>query len=42
MHDMVDDHLRSLFSKHPGVNLIIKDIERSVANGAMPAVAAVQ
>jgi LAO/AO transport system kinase len=42
VHDMVDDHLRSLFAKHPGVNRIIKDIERSVANGAMPAVAAVQ
>ena len=42
VHDMVDDHLRSLFAKHPGVNRIIKDIDRSVANGAMPAVAAVQ
>ncbi|MGD9948652.1 MAG: methylmalonyl Co-A mutase-associated GTPase MeaB [Desulfobulbus sp.] len=42
VHDMVDDHLRSLFAKHPGVNRIIKDIERSVGNGVLPAVAAVQ
>jgi LAO/AO transport system kinase len=42
VHDMVDDHLRSLFAKHPGVNRIIKDIERSVAGGSLPAVAAVQ
>ncbi len=42
VHDMVDDHLRSLFAKHPGVNRIIKDIERSVAGGVLPAVAAVQ
>lgn len=42
VHDMVNDHLRSLFSKHPGVNKIIKDVERNVANGTMPAVAAVQ
>lgn len=42
VHDMVDDHLRSLFAKHPGVNRIIKDVERSVADGVLPAVAAVQ
>ncbi len=42
VHNMVDDHLRSLFAKHLGVNRIIKDIERSVANGTLPAVAAVQ
>ncbi|WP_448874623.1 methylmalonyl Co-A mutase-associated GTPase MeaB [Desulfobulbus propionicus] len=42
VHEMVDDHLRSLFAKHPGVNRIVKDIERSVANGVLPAVAAVQ
>ncbi|MGE4559178.1 MAG: methylmalonyl Co-A mutase-associated GTPase MeaB [Desulfobulbus sp.] len=42
VHEMVDDHLRSLFAKHPGVNRIIKDVERSVANGVLPAVAAVQ
>ena len=42
VHDMVDDHLRSLFAKHPGVNRIIKDVERSVAGGVLPAVAAVQ
>ena len=42
VHDMVDDHLRSLFAKHPGVNRILKDVERSVAGGVLPAVAAVQ
>jgi LAO/AO transport system kinase len=42
VHDMVDDHLRSLFGKHPGVNRIIKDVERRVATGTLPAVAAVQ
>ncbi|WP_310598621.1 methylmalonyl Co-A mutase-associated GTPase MeaB [Desulfobulbus sp.] len=42
VHDMLDDHLRSLFARHPGVNQIIKDVERSVADGTLPAVAAVQ
>ena len=42
VHDMVDDHLRSLFTKHPEVQRIIKDIEHRVADGALPAVVAVQ
>jgi len=39
---MVDDHLRSLFARHPGVNAIVGDIEHQVASGQLPAVAAVQ
>ncbi len=42
VHEMVDDHLRSVFARHPEVNRIIKDVERSVADGELPAVAAVQ
>ncbi|MBM9614134.1 methylmalonyl Co-A mutase-associated GTPase MeaB [Desulfobulbus rhabdoformis] len=42
VHEMVDDHLRSLFARHPGVNAIVGDIEHQVASGQLPAVAAVQ
>lgn len=42
VHEMVDEHLRSLFAKHPEVIKVLKDIERSVAEGTLPAVAAVQ
>ena len=39
---MVDEHLRGLFSKHPEVLKIIGSIEENVADGRLPAVAAVQ
>ena len=41
VHDMVDDHLRSLFGKHPEVRKIIHNIEQQVGQGTLPAVAAV-
>ncbi len=42
VHEMVDEHLRSLFVKHPEVIKILPQIERDVAEGVTPAVAAVQ
>ncbi|MGI6655463.1 MAG: methylmalonyl Co-A mutase-associated GTPase MeaB [Desulfobulbus sp.] len=42
VHEMVDDHLRSMFARHPGVKRMIHDIERDVGAGVMPAVAAVR
>lgn len=42
VHDMVDEHLRSLFAKHPEIVKVLKNIENAVAEGEMPAVAAVQ
>ncbi len=42
VHEMVDEHLRSLFIKHPEVVQILPCIERDVAEGVIPAVAAVQ
>lgn len=42
VHEMVDEHLRSLFVKHPGVNKVLPAIEKEVADGVTPPVAAVQ
>lgn len=42
VHDMVEEHLRSLFSRHPEVKKMISKIEQDVADGTMPAVSAVQ
>ncbi|PIE59068.1 MAG: methylmalonyl Co-A mutase-associated GTPase MeaB [Desulfobulbus propionicus] len=42
VHEMVDEHLRSLFIKHPGIIKILPSIEQDVAEGNIPAVAAVQ
>lgn len=42
VHEMIGEHLRSLFAKHPEVIKILSDIEEAVADGTMPAVAAVQ
>ncbi len=42
VHDMVDEHLRSLFSRHPEIIKMISKIEQDVADGTMPAVSAVQ
>ncbi len=42
VHEMVDEHLRSLFIKHPKIIKILPSIEHDVAEGNMPAVAAVQ
>ncbi len=42
VHDMVNEHLRSLFIKHPEVKKILPKVECDVAEGNLPAVAAVQ
>ncbi|WP_035247308.1 methylmalonyl Co-A mutase-associated GTPase MeaB [Desulfogranum mediterraneum] len=42
VHEMVDEHLRSLFAQHPEVTKILGTIEEQVAEGTLPAVAAVQ
>ncbi len=42
VHEMVDEHLRSLFVKHPEIKKILPAIEDDVAEGNTPAVAAVQ
>ncbi len=42
VHEMVNEHLRSLFTKHPQIQKTLPSIEHDVAEGNIPAVAAVQ
>ncbi len=42
VHEMVDEHLRSLFIKHPEIIKVLPEIEKDVGDGITPAVAAVQ
>ncbi|NQS71762.1 MAG: methylmalonyl Co-A mutase-associated GTPase MeaB [Desulfobulbaceae bacterium] len=41
VHEMVDAHLHESFVRHAGVRKIIGSVEREVADGVLPAVAAV-
>lgn len=42
VHEMVNEHLHALFFKHPEVVKVLPEVERQVADGTLPAVAAVQ
>ncbi len=42
VHDMINEHLTSLFFKHPEVTAQLPDIETAVSEGSMPAVTAVR
>lgn len=42
VHDMVDEHLRNLFIRHPKIAETLPGIEKEVADEVLPAVAAVQ
>lgn len=42
VHDMVNEHLRARFCKHPEIVRIMPDVEKAVAEGSLPAVAAVR
>ncbi len=42
VHDMVNEHLTSLFFRHDGVKSKLPGIEEAVAQGSLPAVAAVK
>jgi LAO/AO transport system kinase len=40
MHEIVDEHLRTLFFKHPGVAEAVPEMENRVINGSLPPTAA--
>ncbi len=42
VHDMVDEHLRNLFTRHPEIVKALPEIEKRVADEELPAVSAVQ
>jgi LAO/AO transport system kinase len=42
VHEMINEHLQALFFKHPEINRMLPKIEKDVADGNLPAVAAVR
>ena len=41
VHEMIDAHLHERFVRHTGVRQVIGSVEKAVAEGSLPAVAAV-
>jgi LAO/AO transport system kinase len=42
VHEMINEHLQSMFFKHPEINRMLPEIEKAVADEDLPAVAAVR